>query len=123
MACFIVPMVVAIVTTGIQVFAPGLSKKIKLSWLNSMLWGGVFLLAAEHVYHGEITPFFPYLTAMANPADTAVMFAEMASIGTAMAVTISITWLATLGVSRLMTKGVSITDRVSTLPKPSTIQK
>ncbi len=118
MACFIVPMVVAIITTGVQVMSPSLSKKLKLSWLNSMLWGGVFLLAAEHVWHGEITPFFPYLTAMANPADTAVMFAEMASIGTSMAAAISLTWISALSISRYMTNKISVTDRVSTLPKP-----
>ena len=35
----------------------------KLKWLNNMLWGGTTLLAFEHLWHGEITPWFPFLTA------------------------------------------------------------
>ncbi|MEG2570382.1 MAG: hypothetical protein RSA70_03010, partial [Clostridia bacterium] len=26
----------------------------KLSWLTNMLWGGTFLLAIEHIWHGEV---------------------------------------------------------------------
>jgi len=64
MACFIVPMVLAIATTGIQLSARNLAQKLKLSLLNALLWGGVILLAVEHVWHGEVTPWPPYLTAM-----------------------------------------------------------
>ena len=39
----------------------------KLKWLNNMLWGGTALLAFEHLWHGEITPWFPFLTAAGNP--------------------------------------------------------
>jgi len=60
MACFIVPMVLAIVTTGIQISARSLAQKLKLSILNALLWGGVILLAVEHVWHGEVTPWLPF---------------------------------------------------------------
>ena len=33
----------------------------KLKWLSHMLWGGVILLAFEHVWHGEVVPYFPFL--------------------------------------------------------------
>jgi hypothetical protein len=117
MACFIVPMVVAIVTTAYRLCRKSIQEaEAQLAELDAL--GRRILLAAEHVWHGEITPFFPYLTAMANPADTAVMFAEMASIGTSMAVAISLTWISVLSISRYMTNKISVTDRVSTLPKP-----
>ena len=48
----------------------------KLKWLKNMLWGGAALLAYEHVWHGEVVPWFPFLTAAANPEDTAVMLRE-----------------------------------------------
>lgn len=118
MACFIVPMILGIITTAIALLAPGLSKRYHLKWLNSMLWGGVILLAAEHVFHGEVQPFPPFLTAMATPGDTAVMLSEMATIGTSMAVVVSFAWISMLSLSRMMVKKVSITDRISTLPKP-----
>ncbi len=120
MACFIVPMVLAIVTSGIQLSARTLAQKLKLSLLNALLWGGVILLAVEHVWHGEITAWAPYLTAMATPADTAAMLSEMATIGTSMALVVSATWFATLAVTTLMTKRISATDQLSPLSKPLT---
>mgnify|MGYP007069974341 CR=1 FL=1 len=49
----------------------------KLKWLSAMLWGGVILLAFEHLWHGEIAPFFPFLTAMSDAASTAEMLKEI----------------------------------------------
>ncbi|MFV0413409.1 MAG: hypothetical protein ACK5L3_09090, partial [Oscillospiraceae bacterium] len=45
----------------------------KLKWLTNLLWGGSALLAFEHVWHGEVVPWFPFLTAAGNPADAAAM--------------------------------------------------
>jgi hypothetical protein len=120
MACFIVPMVLAIVTTGIQKSSRSLAQKLKLSLLNALLWGGVILLAVEHVWHGEVTPWPPFLTAMATPADTAVMLSEMATVGTSMALVVSATWLTTLAVTTLMTRRISVKDELSPLSKPLT---
>ena len=61
--------------------------------LNNMLWGGSALLAFEHVWHGEVTPWFPFLTNAANPADRAEMFAEMATSGVGMAVLVTAVWM------------------------------
>jgi hypothetical protein len=46
----------------------------------------VILLAFEHLWHGEIVPWPPFLTAMNNPADIAPMLHEIATIGIGMAV-------------------------------------
>ncbi len=65
----------------------------KLSWLTKMLIGGSILLAFEHLWHGEIVPYFPFLTAMSDPVDAAEMFHEMATVGVAMAVLITLVWV------------------------------
>jgi hypothetical protein len=72
---------------------PGLTWSRKLGWLNRLLWGGTALLAFEHLWHGEIVPWPPFLTAMENPADVAPMLHEIATIGTGMAVFVTIIWL------------------------------
>ena len=64
----------------------------KLMILAYMLWGGAFLLCYEHVWHGEVVPWFPFLTAMNDPGDTAEMLSEMGSIGVLMAVLVTATW-------------------------------
>ena len=73
MACFLVPTTEAIVTTVIkhQADKAGAQNPFlrHMNWLNNMLWGGSALLAFEHVWHGEVTPWFPFLTNAANPAD------------------------------------------------------
>ena len=66
----------------------------KLKWLTYMLWGGAVLLAFEHIWHGEVVPWFPFLTAMSDPADAAEMFHEMATVGVAMAGLITVVWIA-----------------------------
>jgi len=70
----------------------GLKWSRKLSWLNRLLWGGVLLLAMEHAWHGEIVPWPPFLTAMSNPAQVGPMLHEMATIGTGMALFVTLVW-------------------------------
>jgi hypothetical protein len=107
MACFVVPLGEAIVTTIVQKVVENKEKKEavagikkagitwskKLSWLNIMLWGGTVLLALEHVWHGEVVPWPPFLTAMENPADVAPMLHEIATIGVAMALFVTFIWV------------------------------
>lgn len=105
MACFLVPATEAVVTTVAQKIIKkrenGSSKSVtdkirfseKLKWLNGMLWGGSGLLAFEHLWHGEISPFFPFLTAANDPADTAEMLHEMATSGSAMAILVTAVWI------------------------------
>jgi hypothetical protein len=110
MACFLVSAAEAVVVTAVekaeekkelQAIETGVAKEIevkvplsrKLKWLTYMLWGGAVLLAFEHVWHGEVVPWFPFLTAMSDPADAAEMFHEMATVGVTMAALITVVWL------------------------------
>ncbi len=114
MACFIVPATEAVVTTAVKIAADKKSKKTsaeitnpyikRMDWLNNMLWGGSALLAFEHVWHGEVTPWFPFLTNAANPADRAEMFAEMATSGVGMAVLVTAVWFVMVAASRYIEK-------------------
>ncbi len=122
MACFIVPTAEAIVTTLIQKSSDKKAKKKKveirnpflkrMNWLNTMLWGGSALLAFEHIWHGEITPWFPFLTNAANPADAAVMLREMATSGVAMAVLVTAVWAGIAMVAGAIEKR-QLTDRIA----------
>lgn len=124
MACFIVPAAEAIVTTiaakviekkelsspasatseETTVHAPKISFSRKLKWLRNLLWGGSVLLAFEHVWHGEVVPWFPFLTAAADAADRAEMLHEMATVGVCMALVVTAVWAVMVGVSVLLEK-------------------
>ena len=64
----------------------------KLSYLELTLFAGSFLLAIEHILHGEVVPYPPFLTAAADPADTAEMLNEMGTVGVAMLAVLIIAW-------------------------------
>jgi hypothetical protein len=127
MACFLVPMGEAIVTTVVQKVVENREKKVgveqvaktgltwsrRLSWLNKLLWGGTGLLALEHVWHGEVVPWAPFLTAIKNPGDVAPMLHEIATVGVAMAVTVTIVWLIMVMIAELKARG---TPAVKTKP-------
>ncbi len=123
MACFIVPATEAIVTTiaakvmekkelkseaaadgETTVSMPKTSFSRKLKWLRNLLWGGSVLLAFEHVWHGEVVPWFPFLTAASDPADAAEMLHEMATVGVCMALLVTAVWAVMVGVSALVEK-------------------
>lgn len=70
----------------------------RLMLLAYLLWGGVVLLAFEHVWHGEVVPWFPFLTAMGDPADKAEMLHEMATVGVTMACLVTAVWGVIMGV-------------------------
>jgi hypothetical protein len=89
MACFAAPTVVAIVTTLARKKIP---KKYHINWLNAMLWGGSAGLALEHVAHGEIVSYFPFLTALKSAEETAVMVQEILTVGGGMLVACVIVW-------------------------------
>jgi hypothetical protein len=89
MACFIVPMSLAIVIGAIRKKIPA---TLHINWLIALLGGGVVALALEHIAHGEVVLYPPFLTAMSSSADTAVMLHEMATIGSAMAIVCVVVW-------------------------------
>jgi hypothetical protein len=127
MACFLVPVGEAIVTTVVQkvvekreekegsakITNTGLTWSRRLGWLNKMLWGGAILLAFEHIWHGEVVPWPPFLTAMKNPVDVAPMFHEIATVGVAMAITVTIVWGIMILIAELKAKA---TPEVKTKP-------
>ncbi len=126
MACFLVPAAEALVTTlaekGIEQkeknseqeqngaseseFTAVQKKPFvqKLKWLRNLLWGGSALLMFEHVWHGEVVPFFPFLTAASNPEDAAEMLHEMSTVGVSMAVLVTVVWVGMVLVSNSIEK-------------------
>lgn len=92
MACFLTPMLIAIVITLLQKISIKKAEKFKLSTLSTLLWGGSILLALEHVWHGELVPWPPFLTTMANPADMPIMLHEMMLTGGLITVTVFTVW-------------------------------
>jgi len=123
MGCFLVPAAEAVVTT---IITGSLKKKeekaalaaealqlperehklpfsVKMGWLNKLLWGGSALLAFEHLWHGEISPAFPFLTAV-EEGTLPELLREMATAGVGMAVLITAVWGGMLAVSAVLEK-------------------
>ena len=120
MACFTVPAAEAIITTVAEKIIKSKEKNqtvkksqeadsvkipflLNLSWLNKMLWGGSALLAFEHVWHGEVVPFFPFLTAVEN-GEVSEMLHEMATAGVSMALLVTAVWGIMVGVVSIFEK-------------------
>ena len=80
MACFLVPVGEAVLVTAAAYALKAKQKNElggnteetksdksaipffkKLFWLANLLWGGAFLLCFEHIWHGEVVPWFPFL--------------------------------------------------------------
>lgn len=119
MACFIVPAAEAIITTAASEIMKkkgsesGIRFAEKLKHLNGMLWGGSGLLAFEHLWHGEITPFFPFLTAASDSSSAAEMLYEMGTSGVAMALVVTAVWAA----------GVIISDKIKKSSSPTELKE
>lgn len=126
MACFFVPAAEAVITTIVTKAMKSSEKQSetvkvqfngteletaekipfreKLNWLSNLLWGGSALLAFEHVWHGEVVPWFPFLTTASNPTDAAEMLHEMSTVGTSMAVLVTVVWFGMLGITSMIEK-------------------
>ena len=125
MACFTVPAAEAVVTTIAGKIIKAKEKKqglsgavntkpesvepekiswsTKIGWLNKMLWGGSALLAFEHVWHGEVVPFFPFLTAVKD-GEASEMLHEMATAGVCKALLVTAAWGIMVGVVSMLEK-------------------
>jgi hypothetical protein len=122
MACFVAPAAVAVVTTVVQRVVknkegvtPGpqhtrvLGKWTRrLRWLNTMLWGGVILLAFEHIWHGEVVPWPPFLTAMQTPGEVGPMLHEILTYGLTMTAVILVAWGILVGVVEIAERRAGI---------------
>jgi hypothetical protein len=71
-------MTLGIITTAARKAFP---KKWHIDWLNMILWGAVIMLAVEHIAHGEIVPYPPFLT-----AGLVEVIPEMLTVGGPMAI-------------------------------------
>lgn len=124
MACFIVPAAeAAAVTVAKKQIARksrngatpesterSLNLVRKLTWLTNLLWGGALLLAFEHLWHGEVIPYFPFLSALTERSTTQQMLFEMGTVGVGMALLITAVWgigLALIRASERRTKVVT----------------
>lgn len=66
-------------------------------------------MAFEHLWHGEIVPFFPFLTAASDPSEMQEVLHEMATSGVGMAVLVTAVWGAMVLVSsHLEKKGIDL---------------
>lgn len=100
MACLLVPVAEAIIVEGIRRtykkkevdIDQALPTSKKLEVLRNLLLGGGSLLFFEHVWHGEIVFWFPFLTAMKSPEETYRMLHEMATVGVMMALVVTLVW-------------------------------
>ena len=127
MACFIVPAAEAVITTIAEHAVKNKELKAqngashekavskipfsrKLGWLSKMLWGGSALLAFEHIWHGEVTAWFPFLTAASDPQSAMEMFKEMATAGVLMAAFVTAAWLCMVAISSAIEKRAAADD-------------
>lgn len=105
MDCFVVPGVEALIAAAASKIIGRCEEKglihsdntITLSeniaGLAKLCGGGSALLAFEHLWHGEITPLFPFITAAADPEQTSIMLHEMATSGVAMSLLVTAVWI------------------------------
>jgi hypothetical protein len=89
MACFIAPLSLGIVTT---IFRKKIPENLKIGWLNIMIFGGAIMLAVEHIAHGEIILYPPFLTAIQTAEEIPIMLKEMAVVGGTMTIAIVAIW-------------------------------
>jgi len=96
MACFLVPT-----AAGVAGLLAGkkMHKKYRMNILNAMLWGGAAMLAVEHIAHGEVVPYPPFLT-----AGLSEVLPEMLKIGLPMTICIFIAWAIIVAITELMPK-------------------
>ncbi|MBQ3922467.1 MAG: hypothetical protein II707_04150 [Spirochaetales bacterium] len=115
MACFTVPLAEAVVVSAAKavILRKGGNhteeklEKIKkmrenVGILEKMLYGGSALLAVEHLFHGEIMLYPPFLTAMQTPENIPEMLHEISTVGVGMALTVTAAWAIAMGVRAIM---------------------
>ena len=98
MACVVVPTAAAMVITVIGKKVP---EKYHMNWLISMMWGGAVMLSVEHIAHGEIVLYPPFLTAGLHE-----VLPEMLKVGVPMTLAIVLIWAVMVAMSARMSKRV-----------------
>jgi hypothetical protein len=129
MACFTVPLAEALVISAVRFTASHLKKnsdavvqkgKTKLDYLQKMLYGGSFLLAIEHIYHGELSFIPPFLTGATSIEGVKEILHEMSTVGVGMALLTTGIWAAGCAVYLLL-KGKNINVFNSNINSSTTV--
>ncbi len=93
MACFVVPLVQAVVTSALRKWDKKDSFVSRnLASLELMLWGGSVMLIVDHIINGELTWRFPFFTALGETGGWQIMLREMLTVGVPMSVVITLVW-------------------------------
>ena len=111
MGCFVAPVTEAIVVTAAALIVKHKEKKnvdkmqsmakeekkdtisTRLLRLSKLLFGGGILLIFEHIWHGEVIPYFPFFTAATEGSEAVnEMLHEIATTGILMAVLCTLVW-------------------------------
>ena len=99
MACFVVPLAQAAVTSAIRKSNEKNNRSDysafarHLPALEKMLWGGSVMLVVDHVINGELTWRFPFFTALDQVGGGSVMLHEMLTVGVPMSLALTAAWL------------------------------
>ncbi|MEM1696822.1 MAG: hypothetical protein QXQ90_09555 [Desulfurococcaceae archaeon] len=109
MACFITPLVIGVVLRLLRRY---ISEKANLHLLEYMLIGGALVLAAEHVYHGEITYYPPFLTAMQSPENIPVLLHEISYVGGLITIATVVVWAVSLHLTRVLVPRITILTKI-----------
>ncbi len=102
MACFLVPLSQAVVTTVIRksktqaIEKPDSPTLLRhLPALEKMLWGGSVMLIVDHIVNGELTWRFPFLSALATEGGGwGTILHEMLYVGVPMSIVLTLVWIA-----------------------------
>ena len=99
MACFVVPLAQAAVTSAIRKSNEKNNRSEHSAFarhlpaLEKMLWGGSVMLIVDHVINGELTWRFPFFTALETAGGASVMLKEMLTVGIPMSLVITAVWV------------------------------
>jgi len=98
MCCFLVPLTQAAATSAVRMITKNHSGNSvwinNLPTLEKMLWGGSIMLIIDHILNGELMWAFPFFTALEKEGGAAVMLHEIATVGVAMSVAVTLMWVA-----------------------------
>ncbi len=98
MACFITPLVVAILLSMVGRAAPSWGRR--LGPLSLLMWGGAVGLMADHVVNGELAPRPPFLTGWNPAAGLYPLLEEVLFTGGLITASISTLWMFALLIHR-----------------------
>ncbi len=112
MACFLLPLALGTIIVVLKKIAKQAAERLKLDILAVMMLGGALVLMLEHMWHGEVVPWPPFLTAMQNPEDFATAMSELMTTGTTMSIVVTGTWASILLITRTRLQKINYMETV-----------